>query len=114
MARKDKNTAEATTDNDWIRLTSDDGYTFLVRRTVANASGTLNDTIDTEGNFAEAASKHVNLQQRGVIVERMLDYMSFKAHYENSTEDVPVHEMLDRINPEVVLELLLSADYSNM
>jgi len=42
--------------------------------------------------------------------------MSFKAHYESvgPKEDVPVKEFLERIPPEIVLELLLAADYQEM
>ncbi|KAJ7058133.1 hypothetical protein C8F01DRAFT_1149690 [Mycena amicta] len=108
--------SENLQDNDWVRITSDDGYTFLVRRSVANASGTMKDSLDTEANYAEAIARHVNIQQRAVIVDKMLDYMSFKAHYEATpaTQEVPVQEMLDRLPPEIVLELLLGADYQNM
>jgi elongin-C len=37
----------------------------------------------------------------------MLEYMSFRAYYENvgPKEDVPVHEITERIPPEIVLEL---------
>nr|GAT59089.1 predicted protein [Mycena chlorophos] len=108
------NKTTASTDNDWVRITSDDGYTFLVRRSVASASGTMSDSLDAEGNFAEAIARHVSMQQRAVIVEKMLDYMLFKAHYENSTDDIPLAELQDRLSPEVVLELLLGADYQNM
>ena len=36
-----------------------------------------------------------------------MEYMSFKAHYESvgPKEDVPVKEFLERIPPEIVLEL---------
>ncbi|KAF7320988.1 hypothetical protein HMN09_00185700 [Mycena chlorophos] len=128
------NKTTASTDNDWVRITSEDGYTFLVRRSVASASGTMSDSLDAEGmlvlfrafcggafmtlghvgNFAEAIARHVSMQQRAVIVDKMLDYMLFKAHYENSTDDIPLTELQDRLSPEVVLELLLGADYQNM
>jgi hypothetical protein len=53
------------------------------------------------------------LYDRGIIVEKMVEYMSFKTYYEsvNPKEDVPVKEFLERIPPEIVLELLLAADY---
>jgi hypothetical protein len=35
--------------NDWVRVTSDDGYSFVVRRRVANASETMRDMLDTAG-----------------------------------------------------------------
>jgi transcription elongation factor B subunit 1 len=44
---------------------------------------------------------------RGLIVEKILEYMTFKAHYETvgPKEEVPVHEFMERIAPEIVLEL---------
>jgi transcription elongation factor B subunit 1 len=44
---------------------------------------------------------------RGIIVEKMLEYMAFRAHYENvgPREEIPVNEIMERLTPEVVLEL---------
>lgn len=41
------------------------------------------------------------------IVEKVCEYMSFKAHYEGagSKEDIPVNEFTERIPPEIALEL---------
>ena len=48
---------------------------------------------------------------RGIIVEKMIEYMSFKTHYESaamsSKEEIPVHDFMERIPPEIVLELLV-------
>ncbi|KAJ7143689.1 BTB/POZ protein [Mycena epipterygia] len=107
----------ADNDNDWVRVTSDDGYSFLVRRCVANASETMRDMLDTAGNYAEAKARTCPVHQRALIVEKLLEYMSFKAHYEAASvakDEVPVHEFMERIPPEIVLELLLAADYQNM
>ncbi|KAJ7080591.1 BTB/POZ protein [Mycena belliarum] len=106
----------AAAETDWVRVTSDDGYTFLVRRKVANASETMRDMLDTAGNYAEAIARTCPVQQRGVIVEKLLEYMSFKAHYAEAgpRDEIPVQELMERIPPEIVLELLLAADYQNM
>jgi hypothetical protein len=47
----------------------------------------------------------------GLIVEKLLEYMSFKAHYESAgpKDEVPVQEFMDRIPPEIVLELCVVA-----
>ena len=44
---------------------------------------------------------------RGVIVERLVEYMTFKTYYEtvNTKDEVPVHEFMERIPPEIILEL---------
>ncbi|KAK0455750.1 uncharacterized protein EV420DRAFT_1552995 [Desarmillaria tabescens] len=98
-------------DEDWVRIESNDGFSFLVRRRVANISGTIKNSLDTESGFSEAESKtYVAREYRGLI------YMCFKAHYEKvgPKEEVPVNEFLERIPPEIVLELLLAADYQEM
>jgi len=43
----------------------------------------------------------------GIIVEKLVEYMSFKTYYENANtkDEVPVNEFLERIPPEIVLEL---------
>lgn len=44
---------------------------------------------------------------RGIVTEKLVEYMCFKAHYQNvgPKEDVPVQEMQERIPPEIVLEV---------
>jgi transcription elongation factor B subunit 1 len=44
---------------------------------------------------------------RGIIVEKLLEYMAFKAHYETvgPKEEIPVNEFMERLPPEIVLEL---------
>ncbi|KAK7052466.1 POZ domain-containing protein [Favolaschia claudopus] len=107
---------KAASDDDWVKIVSEDGYSFLVQRKVANASETMQDMLDTSGNYSEAVSRTCPVQQRGVIVEKLLEYMSFKSYYANAgpKDDIPVGELMDRIPPEIVLELLLAADYQNM
>ena len=44
---------------------------------------------------------------RGIVTEKLVEYMCFKAHYQNvgPKEDIPVQEMQERIPPEIVLEV---------
>jgi transcription elongation factor B subunit 1 len=44
---------------------------------------------------------------RGAVVERFCEYMAFRAYYESvgPKEEVPVQEFMERIPPEVALEL---------
>ncbi|KAF8218131.1 hypothetical protein K438DRAFT_1952966 [Mycena galopus ATCC 62051] len=107
MADVDMTAAAPDNANDWLRVRSDDGYSFIVRRKVANASKTMRDMLDTAGNYAEAVTRTCPVQQRGLIVEKLLEYMSFKSYYENAgpKDEVPVQEFMDHIPPEIVLEL---------
>ncbi|TFK34694.1 BTB/POZ protein [Crucibulum laeve] len=106
-------------DSDWVRITSTDGFSYLVRRKVANVSGTMRNMLDTTSNYAEAVTKTcpaVNRHSRGIIAEKLVEYMCFKAHYETvgPKEDIPVSDYMERVPPEIVLELLLAADYQEM
>lgn len=44
---------------------------------------------------------------RAIIAEKLVEYMSFKSHYETvgPREDIPLHELMERIPREIVLEL---------
>ncbi|KAJ3928884.1 MAG: BTB/POZ protein [Lentinula lateritia] len=101
---------------DWVRIISNDGYTFLLKRKVANMSGTIKNSLDETGGFAEAGTRTYRSQERGIIVQKMIEYMSFKAYYSNvgPKEEIPVNELTERLPPEIVLELLLAADYQEM
>ena len=37
-----------TSENDWVRITSADGFSFVVRRNIAKASGTMKAMLDVE------------------------------------------------------------------
>ncbi|KAG5643629.1 hypothetical protein DXG03_000554 [Asterophora parasitica] len=107
MTTDDMRPETESSDEDWIRVTSNDGFTFMVKRKIANVSGTMRNMLDTESNYAEAAERTCPVMQRGIIVEKMLEYMAFRAHYETvgAKEDIPVHEFMERLPPEIVLEL---------
>lgn len=44
---------------------------------------------------------------RAIIAEKLVEYMSFKAHYETvgPKEDIPLHELMERLPREIILEL---------
>ncbi|KAG6811845.1 hypothetical protein H0H92_005577 [Tricholoma furcatifolium] len=102
-------------DSDWIRITSSDGFSYIVRRKIANVSGTMRSSLDEHSSYAEAVTRTCHINERGIIVEKMLEYMAFKLHYQESApkEDVPVNEYMERLPPEIVLELLVAADYQD-
>ncbi|KII85435.1 hypothetical protein PLICRDRAFT_44738 [Plicaturopsis crispa FD-325 SS-3] len=106
-----KNT-DKSDEPEWVRVTSHDGYSFMIKRKVANGSVTLGNMLKT-GTFAEALSNTCLVNERGAVVEKLCEYMAFKATYENAgpKEEVPVNEFMERLPPEVTLELLLAADY---
>ncbi|KAJ3758705.1 hypothetical protein EV360DRAFT_43348, partial [Lentinula raphanica] len=92
---------------DWVRIISVDGFTFLCKRKVANMSETIKNSLDEAGGFSEAGTRTYKSQERGIVVQKMIEYMSFKAHYSNvgPKEEIPVNEMMDRLPLEILLEL---------
>ena len=42
--------------NEWVRLTSSDGYDYLVKRKAAMCSGTLRNMLSAESGFSIAFS----------------------------------------------------------
>ncbi|KZT64666.1 POZ domain-containing protein [Daedalea quercina L-15889] len=104
------NAAPTTSDNDWVKLISTDGYTFFIRRKVAMNSGTLKNMLNEESNFAEAATNTCMIEERGIIVEKLCEYLSYKSLYQDlPPKEIP--EFQERVQPEIVLDLLMAADY---
>lgn len=47
IARKDAQ----TTENEWVRIISKDGFSYLIRRKVALGSGTLKNMLDSDSTY---------------------------------------------------------------
>ncbi|KAG1814610.1 uncharacterized protein BJ212DRAFT_1300425 [Suillus subaureus] len=92
--------------DDWVKITSSDGYSFLVKRNVAAISGTLKNMLSEDSSFREAIANTCPISERrnsAAVVE--------KAYYEGpgSKEGVDVNEFTERIPPEVALELCVTS-----
>ncbi|KAH9914428.1 POZ domain-containing protein [Fomitopsis serialis] len=102
--------AASASDKDWVKLVSTDGYTFLIPRKVAMNSGTLKNMLSEESNFAEAATNTCMIEERGIIVEKLCEYLSYKTLYQDSPpKEIP--DFQERLQPEIALDLLMAADY---
>ncbi|KAI0704534.1 POZ domain-containing protein [Earliella scabrosa] len=97
--------------NEWVRLTSSDGYDYLVRKKVALGSGTLRDMLNAESSFSEALSNTCPMNERGIIVEKLAEYLVYKSLYEGSKKNEDIPDFQERVFPEISLELLVAADY---
>ncbi|KAL5504912.1 ELC1 [Sanghuangporus vaninii] len=99
--------------NDWVKIVSCDGFSFVVRREVAFGSGHLKGMLDSSdgGGFEEALSGICHVSERGIIVEKLLEYLMYKKLYDNSQNPKDVPDFQERIIPEIALELLVAADY---
>ncbi|KAF7789245.1 hypothetical protein EIP86_000186 [Pleurotus ostreatoroseus] len=118
-------TSTSKSPEDWIRLVSDDGYSYLVKRKVAMASGTLRNMLGVEseydlwyvkgtlshstfgaiGSFAESAFNTCPVNARAIVTEKLCEYMQYKQTYENAPAKEDIPDFQERIPPEVALEL---------
>lgn len=58
------------------------------------------------GGFAEAETLTANLNQiRGVVLEKVVEYLVWKQKYNDSTADTDIPHFQNRIPPEIALEL---------
>lgn len=48
----------------WVKVTSDDGFAFLIKRDVANGSETLKNMLSEEASCVAAADEHYPLLLR--------------------------------------------------
>ncbi|KAF8603630.1 POZ domain-containing protein [Ceratobasidium sp. AG-I] len=101
----------ATSDIEWIRIKSDDGFSFLVDKKVIECSVTLRDMLDTDLGFAEARTKTCSLQYRAAVVEKVVEYLNFRYIYKDASSTTDIPDFTKRIPPQIALELLSAADY---
>ncbi|KZT21887.1 POZ domain-containing protein, partial [Neolentinus lepideus HHB14362 ss-1] len=91
---------------DWVLITTQDGFSFMVKRKVALISGTLRNMLSTESNFREAIASVCEIPDtRAVVVEKLCEYMAYKAQYENTPPKEDIPDFMERILPELALEL---------
>ncbi|CAE6386610.1 unnamed protein product [Rhizoctonia solani] len=75
----------------WVRITSEDGFSFLLDKRAVECSGTLKDMVDDSLGFTEAHSKTISLAYR---------YL-----YKDTTKAQDIPDFSKRIPPEIVLEV---------
>ncbi|KAH9975398.1 BTB/POZ protein [Lactifluus volemus] len=97
--------------DDWIRVTSRDGFSFIVKRNVVLRSGTLRNMLDERHSFAEAVQKVCRVDERAAVTEKFVEYLAYKATYDNAPPNEDIPDFIERIDPEIALELLAAADY---
>jgi hypothetical protein len=61
------------------------------------------------GPLIVVSNVEIDAALRAAVVERLCEYMVFRSSYENAgpKEDIPVQDLIERIPPEVALELLV-------
>ncbi|TFK50536.1 POZ domain-containing protein [Heliocybe sulcata] len=97
---------DAQAADDWVLITAPDGFSFMVKRKVALISGTLRNMLSTESNFREAIQSQCDIPDtRAAVVEKLCEYMAYKAQYENTPPKEEIPDFTERIPPELALEL---------
>ncbi|GJJ12967.1 hypothetical protein Clacol_007214 [Clathrus columnatus] len=99
----------STKDSDWIKLRSEDGFTFMITAKAARGSGFLRGML--ESGFVESTSGTCTLALRAAVTEKVMEYLVFKAQYDKATSKEEIPDFQERIVPELALELLMAADY---
>lgn len=92
----------------YIRLKSQDGHEFIIKRDYALISQTIKAMLDGPGQFAENESNQVNFREiPSHVLEKVCQYFTYKVKYTNSSTEIPDFP----IAPEIALELLMAANF---
>lgn len=92
----------------YIRLMSQDGHEFIIKRDYALISVTIKAMLDGPGQFAENESNQVNFREiPSHVLEKVCQYFQYKIKYTNSSTEIPDFP----IAPEIALELLMAANF---
>ncbi|EOR03676.1 Elongin-C [Wallemia ichthyophaga EXF-994] len=94
-----------------VTLISSDEFSFIIPKPVALKAGMLADMLGEDSAFSESMSNTCNLDIRGVVLEKVCEYLLFKQRYESVDNKETVPDFQERIPPEIALELLVAADY---
>ncbi|CAB52743.1 elongin C Elc1 [Schizosaccharomyces pombe] len=93
-------------EKEYVRLISGDGFVFILEKEIACLSGTIR-AILNEGIFSEAQKNECTFPDiRATLLEKVCEYLHYNYRYKNQL-DIPKFD----IPPEMVLELLVTAEY---
>nr|XP_045007500.1 elongin-C-like [Jaculus jaculus] len=91
------------------KLISFDGQEFTVKRQHALISGTMKAMLSRPGQVAENETNEVHFREILSHVQSKV-YFNYKVYYTNSSTKIPNFS----IAPEVVLELLMAANFLDL
>jgi hypothetical protein len=91
-----------------IKLISAEGHEFIVDKKAAMVSGTIKSLLNSPGTFTEQELGEIHFREISTpILEKVIQYFYYKLRYTNSTTEIPEFP----IEPEIVLELLMAANF---
>ncbi|KAI8076142.1 BTB/POZ protein [Thamnidium elegans] len=95
-------------DSEYVKLISSDGFEFVIHREAAIRSGTIKNMLCGPVQFRESLDNEITFRDiRANILEIVCRYLYYKWQYEGSTTEIPEF----KVEPEVVLETLMTADF---
>jgi len=102
------NETERPDDERWVRIVSGE-FSFLVKKKVAMRSDTMRDSLSS--GFSEATLRTLDIEERPIITEKVLEYLAHKTTYENAEKKEDIPDFMERIPAELALELLTASDF---
>lgn len=104
-----ENTYNSTSEEDnvssYVKLISNDGFSFIISKETASISGTLKNMISD--TFEEGMTNTIKLHDiDGQVLEKIVEYLYYNDKYKDCI-DIPEFN----VPIEMALELLVAADF---
>jgi|UniRef100_A0A914NYR8 transcription elongation factor B subunit 1 len=104
----DSSDENITTESEYVKLISEDGHEFYIKREYAITSGTIRAMLSGPGQFTENENNEVHFREiPSHVLQKVCHYFMYKVRYTNSANEIPEFT----IAPEVALELLMAANF---
>jgi transcription elongation factor B subunit 1 len=95
-------------DSMYVKLVSNDGQEFIVKREHALTSGTIKAMLSGPGQYAENETNEIKFMEiPSHVLQEVCKYFKYKVRYTNSSDEIPEFP----IAPEIALELLMAANF---
>ncbi|KAG1173254.1 hypothetical protein G6F70_005758 [Rhizopus microsporus] len=95
-------------ESEYVKLISSDGFEFIIHREAAIRSGTIKNMLSGPVQFRESVENEVTFRDiKAVILDVVCQYLYYKWRYEGSTTEIPEF----KVDPEIVLDVLMTADF---
>lgn len=107
-AKEEEEFNEPMPEIDIVALVSGDGYKFYLQKKVACMSELIKCAFDPNARFKESIKNEFRLPNiRGVVLERIVDYMHYKYMYKDDIKSAPKFNVKD----DILIETYVAADY---
>lgn len=94
----------------YIKITSNDGFVFVVPREAALVSETWRRMLSSE-SYIESETGELYLDHSAEILSYIIDYLFYNLNYKDTVGQT---DKEFKIPPELALQVLVAADYLNV